>query len=78
MFNPYKEIITDEQFNKLLELKALDETKLRNFIIKEKFRILRQSYKSTECFEIIQKEYSYITIETIRRAAYGHRGNKKS
>lgn len=68
--NPLEEYLNDHQFNLLLEKGFLNERAIRDLYIKDRFDQLRQRYRPKEIFEILQKEYSYLSIETIRKIIY--------
>jgi len=70
MINIYSDIITDKQFDKLLEIKALNIIQIRNSEIKKKFKDLRVTMRVEPAIEQIRKEYPYIQYDTIKKIVY--------
>jgi len=71
--NPLEEYLNDQQFSLLLEKGFLNERAIRDLYIKDRFDQLKQRYRPKEIFEILQKEYSYLSIETIRKIIYSRK-----
>lgn len=68
--NPLKSHIPDSIFEFLVKNNLIKEKGVRDFQIKERFRVLRKQYPTNKAIEILQQEYPYLQYETIRKIIY--------
>jgi hypothetical protein len=68
--NPLKDYLDDEQFKLLWEKGFLNERAIRDFYIREKFWVLKNQLKPREIINMLQREFSYLSTETIRKIVY--------
>jgi|GEM_PF-4690723 len=77
--NPFSNILTDEQYQKLDELKVFDSITLRNIAIRQMYKesaILKPGEKKksvSERLKPIQELYPHLTFDSLRKIAYGER-----
>jgi hypothetical protein len=73
--NPLSNIISDEQFRLLNEQSVFNKNRLRDISIKCQYQALRaKKISANDCIDQIQKSYTYIQHETIRKIVM--KGNK--
>jgi hypothetical protein len=71
MRNPIRQIISDELFERLVQLDLLNEKAIRDFEIKQLYLELRESgMRSTEAIESLLEEYPYLQFDTVRKIIY--------
>lgn len=77
--NPLYPLITDLQYSELVKLKVFNENEIRNIEIRAKFKNLKKTsdMKSGEIIEEINKDYLYLSYDTIYGIIYRHRGGAK-
>jgi len=64
--NVIPELVTDEIYALLIEHRLLNPTKVRNYLIKRRYKQLREQKLPVEdCVETIWKDYPYLTYESI-------------
>lgn len=68
--NPLKDYLDDEQFKLLWEKGFLNERAIRDHYIREKFWVLKNQLKPREIINMLQREFSYLSTETIRKIVY--------
>jgi len=69
--NPFDNIITQEQYEKLCDLSLLDFVRTRNISMTKRFHKMRQDGKPLSiCIESIMDSSPYITFETVQRIVY--------
>lgn len=68
--NPLNPYIPDALFSFLVKNNLLREKGVRDFIIRNYFRSLKQKHSTQEALEILQDEYPYLQYETIRKIIY--------
>jgi hypothetical protein len=68
--NPLRNIITDEQFQVLMEKGFLNERAIRDFYIRKKFFQLKKSHPPKEIISQLREEFPYLSLETIRKIVY--------
>lgn len=68
--NPLKGILEDRLFNELLENGFLNERAVRDHYIKQRYAQLKDQHKPREVFRIIQKEFPYLSVDTVRKIVY--------
>lgn len=71
MMNPIRSIVSDELYEKLVELNLLNQKVLRDFEIKRRYMELRdEGQKSAEAIESILESYPYLQFDTVRKIIY--------
>jgi hypothetical protein len=69
--NPIPELIPDEIYIRLKEHNIIDEKAVRDYLIRKKFRELRQQKVSAgDAIDNIREEYPYLQFDTIRKIVY--------
>jgi hypothetical protein len=68
--NPLKDYLNDEQFKVLWEKGFLNERAIRDHYIREKFSDLKNELKPRQIIDMLQREFSYLSSETIRKIVY--------
>jgi hypothetical protein len=69
--NPLSDLISNEIYNLLNSRGFLNETSLRDRIIRKRFKSLRmKKYRVSDAIEIIREDYPYLQFETIRKIVH--------
>lgn len=69
--NPLAELISDELYEKLESHDLLNEKSVRDFMIRRKFRTLRDGdVPAYDAIELLREEYPYLQFDTIRKIVY--------
>ncbi len=69
--NPIPELIPDDIYMRLKEHNIIDEKAVRDYLIRKKFRELRQQKVSAgDAIDNIREEYPYLQFDTIRKIVY--------
>lgn len=68
--NPLPSYIPDQLFEFLVKNNLLSEKGVRDFKIRQEFKLLRRNLPTHRALEIIQSEYPYLQYETIRKIIY--------
>jgi len=68
--NPLQKYLDDESFHLLLNRGFLNERAIRDLYIKDRYGKLKEEARPKEIFQIIQEEFSYLSVETIRKIIY--------
>ncbi len=70
--NPLGDLISDELFEQLSRYDLINEKALRDFIIRQTYRKVRQEYQFSraEAIEFVQASYPYLQGDTIRKIIY--------
>ena len=68
--NPLKDYLDDEKFKLLWEKGFLNERAIRDFYIRKKFGVLKEELKPKQIIDMLQREFSYLSTETIRKIVY--------
>ena len=68
--NPLREFIPDHLYHELNAKGFLNERAIRDYYLKKRFIELRTEYTPREIFSLLQKEFSYICEDTIRKIIY--------
>jgi hypothetical protein len=68
--NPLREFIPDNLYSELRTKGFLNERAIRDYYLKKRFIELRSEYSPREIFSLLQKEFSYICEDTIRKIIY--------
>lgn len=69
--NPLSDLINDSTYDILKSRGLINEKSVRDYLIKQNFRELRQNnISATGAIDIIRKEYPYLQFDTIRKIVY--------
>lgn len=68
--NPLEEFLDDGKFRELWDLGFLNERAIRDYYIRKKFWALKNDQKPKQIFTELQTEFSYLSVETIRKIVY--------
>ncbi len=69
--NPIPELINDEIYGKLLNRGLINEKSVRDYLIKRKFKNMRNSkIRASEAIDTLRDEYPYLQFDTIRKIVY--------
>lgn len=68
--NPLRKYLDDESFHLLLSRGFLNERAIRDLYIKDRYGKLKEEARPKEIFHMIQEEFSYLSVETIRKIIY--------
>ena len=68
--NPLQQYLDDRSFHSLLKRGFLNERAIRDLYIKNRYGQLKENARPKEIFEIIREEFSYLSVETIRKIIY--------
>jgi len=69
--NPLAELITDDIYVLLNSRGLIDEKSVRDFIIRKKFKNMRDKKVSAcNAIETLRDEYPYLQFDTIRKIVY--------
>lgn len=69
--NPLSELINDNTYSLLKNKGLINEKSVRDYIIKQKFRELRQGkIRASVAIDLIREEYPYLQFDTIRKIVY--------
>ena len=69
--NPLSDLINNEIFHLLKSKGLLNETSLRDRLIRKRFKSLRiKKYRVSDAIDIIRQDYPYLQFETIRKIVH--------
>ena len=69
--NPLSELITDDVYDMLESHDLLNEKSVRDFMIRRKFRTMREGdIPAYDAIEQLREEYPYLQFDTIRKIVY--------
>lgn len=68
--NVIPEIISDEIFDKLNKLNFFDYKRVRDYVLKKKFKELKKEHGSAGAIEILAKEFKELQPDTIKKIVY--------
>lgn len=68
--NPLQKYLDDKSFQMLLERGFLNERAIRDLYIKNRYDQLKEKTRPKEIFQLLQEEFSYLSVETIRKIIY--------
>jgi hypothetical protein len=72
--NPLADLISDDIYNLLNAKGLINETSVRDHLIRAKFRDLRSTKMSAgDAIDAIRKEHPYLQFDTIRKIVYAVR-----
>ncbi len=72
--NPLHEIIPDDLFYKLKTKGFLNERAVRDFYMKKRFEDLKKEYPPKKIFSLLQQEFPYLSVDTVRKIIYSKNG----
>ncbi|MBU0475175.1 MAG: hypothetical protein KKF62_13555 [Bacteroidetes bacterium] len=69
--NPLSELINDNTYILLQTKGLINEKSVRDYLIKHKFKELRQNkIRASVAIDLIREEYPYLQFDTIRKIVY--------
>ena len=69
--NPIPDLINDEVYNLLSSRGLIDEKSVRDYLIKKRFKGMRESkIRASEAIDSLREEYPYLQFDTIRKIVY--------
>ena len=69
--NPLSDLINHETYQLLNERGLINQTSVRDYIIRKKFKNLREQKTSAgEAIDILREEYPYLQYDSIRKIVY--------
>ncbi len=70
--NPLADLIDARTYELLEKHNLLNKRGVRDYVIRRKFRHMRQQNMSTaEAIEALREEYPYLQFDTLRKIVYG-------
>lgn len=72
--NPLHEFISDELFRKLESKGFLNDRAVRDYYMKKRFEVLKKSHPPKKIFEMLQQEFPYLSVDTVRKIIYSRNG----
>jgi hypothetical protein len=77
-YNPLADLISDEIYSLLSSLYLIDEVSVRDYLIRKKFRQLKdKNTRTNEAVEIIMQEFPNLQFDTIKKIVYHPQRNRK-
>jgi hypothetical protein len=69
--NPLKDLISDEIYSLLNERGLINEKSVRDYIIRNKFKAMRDNKMNVgDAIEALREEYPYLQFDSIRKIVY--------
>lgn len=69
--NPISDLISDEIYDLLCSKGLINEKSVRDYQIKKKFRMLRETKMSaSDSIDVLRRDYPYLQFDTIRKIVY--------
>lgn len=69
--NPLSDLISDEIYDLLNSHGLIDEKAVRDYLIRKKFKQLREAKVSaSDAIDILREDYPYLQFDTIRKIVY--------
>jgi hypothetical protein len=69
--NPLSDLINDETYHLLNERGLINQTSVRDYIIRKKFKRMREQQRSAgEAIDLLREEYPYLQYDSIRKIVY--------
>lgn len=69
--NPLKDLVANEVFEILRKNALINETSLRDYLMRKKFKTLRKTKMSAgDAIDILREDYPYLQFDTIRKIVY--------
>ncbi len=72
--NPLQDFIPDELFFRLKSKGFLNERAVRDYYMKQRFENLKKSHPPKRIFSILQEEFPYLSVDTVRKIIYSRNG----
>ena len=72
--NPIREFLPDEFYYLLKEKGFINERAVRDFYMKKRFEELKIYHPPKDIFSILQKEFPYLSEDTVRKIIYSRNG----
>lgn len=72
--NPLRDFITDDLFETLWSKGFLNETAIRDYYLKQQFQVLKKEHSPKKIFEMLQAEFPYLSVDTVRKIIYSRNG----
>lgn len=71
--NPLAEFVSDDLYALLERHHLLSEKGLRDYVIRARFRALREAQLAAgDAIETLREEYPYLQFDTLRKIVYRH------
>jgi len=71
MENPIPDLLNDDVFNLLLSKGIIDEKSVRDYIIRKRFRSMREEkIAAGDAIDKLRQLYPYLQYDTIRKIVY--------
>ena len=69
--NPIPDLINDDIYNILSSRGLINEKSVRDYLIKKRFKIMRDSkVRASDAIDSLREEYPYLQFDTIRKIVY--------
>lgn len=69
--NPLNDLISDEIYSLLNERGLINEKSVRDYIIRNKFKVMRDNKMNVgDAIEALREEYPYLQFDSIRKIVY--------
>jgi len=69
--NPLNDLISDEIYSLLSERGLINEKSVRDYIIRNKFKAMRDNKMNVgDAIEALREEYPYLQFDSIRKIVY--------
>ncbi|MGE5681503.1 MAG: hypothetical protein ACM34K_11565 [Bacillota bacterium] len=76
--NPIADLVSDEVYSLLSSYYLIDEVSVRDYLIRKKFRQLKENkIRTNDAVEIIMKEFPNLQFDTIKKIVYHPQRNRK-
>ncbi|MFZ0390611.1 MAG: hypothetical protein WAN36_09125 [Calditrichia bacterium] len=72
--NPLREFIPDDLFYKLKAKGFLNDRAIRDYYMKQRFEVLKKNHPPKEIFVMLQREFPYLSVDTVRKIIYSRNG----
>lgn len=77
-YNPIADLVSDEVYSLLSSLYIIDEVSVRDYLIRKKFKQLKEKQvRTNDAVEIIMKEFPNLQFDTIKKIVYHPQRNRK-
>lgn len=70
MKNPIPELVNDKSYQSLIANGIINETAVRDYLIKRRFAELKKTEKATKAIELISEEHPELEYDTVRKIIY--------
>ncbi|MGE5401455.1 MAG: hypothetical protein ACM3S2_13720 [Ignavibacteriales bacterium] len=78
MQNPLADLISDEVYSLLSSYYLIDEVSVRDYLIRKKFRQMKDSnIRTNDAVESIMEEFPHLQFDTIKKIIYHPQRNRK-